>query len=611
MKETLVTLNFQIPRRRFWLLWLLALTPFFFLPLIADDQNASVQFWLTLIRLLLVGLALALVNGAWFIEGSARSRRLAKEFRLQLPGAVLAIFIPAFLASIPSGQFSSLAMFVYVVGCAALGTMAFSAEFEHRTMGVLLAQPLPRSILLTEKLAVMAALLALALAQLSLAYLVPRILVPLFYEHGFMTGMSLSLQENLGLYLIPPLFAFCTGSCIALLTRRTLAAGVFTVAVPPALGFLGAIACGAMLKWRHPDLPVPDPLPGWKLFLIISTPAYLLAGLAGCWWQFHRLQWRENAGAPTKTVGHPFAGPMDRLFRLVLGGGSTAALVRKEMRLHVAPWLTALLSVALWGLWMGAKRFSPETFTGDPDSIVGMAILLGVLTIMVTGAAIIAEERELGTLDWQLTQPISLRRQWWIKVGVAFVIAAALGVVLPAGLVLAGLGVEVSSKTFEQFTIVTAVALGLFPCAIYASSLSRSTVNAAVLALVAGIVFSGVVALPLQPILRMILLKNYVPVPEMQRDIINTANVFNGEQVLSLADHSLADIWVVLSWVVISLWGTSMISLLLVAAWGNLRSNALTWARSARQIIAVAGGMFVITAGFAGIATLLVGIIHR
>jgi hypothetical protein len=159
---------------------------------------------------------------------------------------------------------------------------------------------------------------------------------------------------------------------------------------------------------------------------------------------------------------------------------------------------------------------------------------------------------------------------------VAFVIAAAIGVVLPAGLVLAGLGVEVASKTFEQFTIVTAVALGLFPCVIYASSLSRSTVNAAVLALVAGIVFSGVVALPRRPIIRMILLKNYVPV------------------------HPLAGVWVVVSWVVVSLWGASMIALLLAAAWVNLRSNALTWARSARQIIAVAGGMFVITAVFAG-----------
>src|SRR6188474_3101646 len=90
------------PSRHVWLLWLLVLTPMCLLPLLGKDGLDLPSLILVLMRLLLLGGALALVNCVWFEKTSPLAGRLAKEFRLQLPGAVLAILVPAFFASIPS-----------------------------------------------------------------------------------------------------------------------------------------------------------------------------------------------------------------------------------------------------------------------------------------------------------------------------------------------------------------------------------------------------------------------------------------------------------------------------------------------------------------------------
>jgi hypothetical protein len=102
-----------------------------------------------------------------------------------------------------------------------------------------------------------------------------------------------------------------------------------------------------------------------------------------------------------------------------------------------------------------------------------------------TTAACVAEERELGTLEWQLTQPVSLVRQWWVKVAVTVGLGLILGVVLPAALIMIGFGTEPFSLP-ETWTDRGQV-LGIYSGAIviflvlgiYASSFSGNTMKAA------------------------------------------------------------------------------------------------------------------------------------
>jgi hypothetical protein len=122
----------------------------------------------------------------------------------------------------------------------------------------------------------------------------------------------------------------------------------------------------------------------------------------------------------------------------------------------------------------------------NPATVTLYAGILGTFVLLVTGASAIAEERVLGTLEWQWTQPIPMARQWKIKVGVATALALTLGLVLPAALVWLGFDAEALDATFgqteQQPIVVYVMALvALFGTSLYASSVSQSSMKAVAL----------------------------------------------------------------------------------------------------------------------------------
>ncbi len=106
-----------------------------------------------------------------------------------------------------------------------------------------------------------------------------------------------------------------------------------------------------------------------------------------------------------------------------------------------------------------------------------------LLIPFVVGAVSVAEERKLGTLGVQLSQPISPRRQWWAKLLVTSTISFVLGVVLPAVLLLsvrwripeAQAPLIEGSNSWRTIGLycLSATTLGLF-----ASSLARTFLHA-------------------------------------------------------------------------------------------------------------------------------------
>jgi hypothetical protein len=169
---------------------------------------------------------------------------------------------------------------------------------------------------------------------------------------------------------------------------------------------------------------------------------------------------------------------------------ATAQLIRKELRLHVVPWLVAGILVGLWGLSLLVRKWAPESELGlaaaNPSTATLFAGILGAFVFLVTGASAIAEERALGTLEWQWTQPIPMARQWKIKVGVAAALALTLGLILPAVLVWLGFDAKVLSAAFGepdwQSIVFCALALAaLFATSLYASSVSQSSMKAVAL----------------------------------------------------------------------------------------------------------------------------------
>jgi hypothetical protein len=420
-------------------------------------------------------LATAALLTRW--SGLLTSPSLRVETGAQMPGASLAFGAAALHTMSAQGvsqDFAGVADFAYGLACLWLCANAFGSEFDHRTMGQLLVQPRSRGRIYREKLGVAGSLAGLA-----------AVIVFLTTSRSTV-GDPQILGETLG-YLI---LGLASAPFFTLISRSTLAGFVFTWTVPMALYLILQTLLDVYHARVHPDLLHRSSEELWLLWvcgiLYLGTTAF-----AG-WRVFRRLEWREggNGGASAPSL-HALIGVGDRwLGRRWTVQNATVQLIRKELRLHVVPWLVAGILVGLWGLSLVIRKWAPESEWGvaaaNPSTVTLFAGIVGIFIFLVTGASAIAEERVLGTLEWQWTQPIPMARQWRIKVGVATGLALTLGLVLPAGLICLGFdGESLNSAWGEpewQPIAVYAMALAaLFATSLYASSASQISMKAVAL----------------------------------------------------------------------------------------------------------------------------------
>jgi ABC-type transport system involved in multi-copper enzyme maturation permease subunit len=468
-----MNLAFPSSRNSFHAGWLLLLVP----PLVSFtvvwwNDNPPVFNTIVVRLFLAIAVVLPLI---WLRSGqvTGRTQRLLKELRTLMPGCLIATLVPALIALHDERGATEWAVWTYGFGCLLMGASAFGSEFEQRTMAGLLGQPLTRATLFLEKLGTLGLLLVFAALNLALS-------LAANLEFRF------DLEHTTALLLIPA-FAFCSGPLFSLESRSTLAGLIFTVTVPPGLAIGTTLAVQFVYRFNHPGETPPD---AWAAWLFgTGTTVYLLATLLLGWRAFQRLEVRDGgAGGRTGTGLHPLSLPVDSLVgRLLPATGGTARLVRKELRLHVVPWLVAGLMIGLWLLWLALRHFTPDdelrATLNQVSAITVFAGLLGTLILLGAGAACVAEERELGTLEWQLTQPASSNRQWLVKLAVTGLVGLILGVVLPAALVFTGfergaLAGEFSNVNPLAWLAYAAALVAAFAASIYASSFSRNTMKA-------------------------------------------------------------------------------------------------------------------------------------
>jgi ABC-type transport system involved in multi-copper enzyme maturation permease subunit len=459
-------------RSSFHYAWLLLLVP----PLLAFLSNDRVDpFLLGLLLLLQVAplIALLVFLTGWFSDcDSGHVRRMANEFRIQIPGALLAVGLPPLLFALGDREINTWAVVFYTIGCALMGATTFGVEYEQKTIGSLLMQPFPRASIYREKLIVLGVLLSLALLETFVGALVSR-------------PAGSDIQDK-SMMLMVPVLAFCTGPILSLRTRGTLAGTVLSIATPMLLIGISHLV-SALLRWiRQPaleELASSEPAWRWSGFVLC---AYAFVGSWLGWRAFSQLEVKEQVD--TRSGLNPFAGPIDRILQFVIpsrGTTGTAMLWRKEFRLHVVPWMITGLMVGVWVLLLAGRRVSEsvrwETQISYEEGFVLLSVLFGGMTLLLTGSASISEERQLGVLDWQLTAPASVKRQWWIKVGATFALSLLLGIALPAVLLVLALGTSWLDQWKGGEWLVAAYVNGLLlfvGVAMYGSSLSRNTVKA-------------------------------------------------------------------------------------------------------------------------------------
>jgi len=412
-------------------------------------------------------------------SGLLTNPSLQMEIWAQMPGASLAFLAAAVTAmSAQLRGFEILSVFpalAHALACLWICANAFGSEFEHRTLGQWLVQPRSRGDLYREKLGVAGGIAGTAA-------------VIFFLTTGQSMGHDLlELALIFGSLLI---LGLASAPFFTLISRSTLAGFVFTLTVPMALYLILQTLLDVYHARVYPDLV--DRSREAVALLWAGSAIYLGTTALASWRVFKRLEWREGGAGGSSTLGlYALTGAWDRwLGRRWLGKPATAQLIRKELRLHVVPWLIAGILIGFWGLSLLIRKWAPGSELGvaaaNPSTATLFAGIFGTFVFLVTGASAIAEERVLGTLEWQWTQPIPMARQWKIKVGVATALALTLGLVLPAALVWLGFDAEALDATFGQterqpIAVYAMALVALFATSLYASSVSQSSMKAVAL----------------------------------------------------------------------------------------------------------------------------------
>jgi ABC-type transport system involved in multi-copper enzyme maturation permease subunit len=345
--------------------------------------------------------------------------RLSKEVRLLAAPAALVLAATVLplawngawdsLAA-PRGWWLHIVVLGFYLGTALLVALPFGAEFQQRTIPLLLSQPASRARLWIEKWGVLVAVLAIvAVVQYAAFRMGPLAGHAVGRELGFLVVMA------------------CSGLFWTLLAGSTTGGLAFSLAALMLLEMGSNLVVGWISE------------PGLELFaghpaIVVVRIAYAMVTLWLGWRLFSRFEVKGHGA----DIGMQSLGASGALGWLrCRPTGVLLNLVRKELRLQLPTLLIAGLFVVCW-----LATIAFFAITGDRallDNVprvanIAFTVLLTIylsLALVVAGTISVAEDTSLGILPWHLTLPISSFVQWLVKLGVTAAVVAALVVALP------------------------------------------------------------------------------------------------------------------------------------------------------------------------------------
>lgn len=389
---------------------------------------------------------------------------------------------------------------------AMLGASVFGSEFNERTMGFWLTQPLSRRRLWWEKMMVLgpALIIAWMVMLLSICLLIrDESWLEIF---PFVAGGT----------FLAILVSFCSAQYLTLSCRNFIGGVALTLILPWALWLVAAY--GLILTGKVLQIFLPS-LNSW----IISHPGVWIAGsiqrhpniwismceLIYCavmyWLGYRKFQNFQDANTRSRELSLPASLEtwLGALVRKIIPGytGPMASLIRKELQVQRATFLVAVvLGVLIFcarAIWLlNVKHLDASDDTGSTIgetakviTFVGTVLYL-VCVPLIAGLVSIAEERNWGTVAWQLTLPVSSRKQSLVKLITTYFTVVCLGVAVPLLVVLAMVKLrEVIMEGVGPGDLTPAVLmLGvwilsyflLLSLVMFASSLSTNTMRATV-----------------------------------------------------------------------------------------------------------------------------------
>jgi hypothetical protein len=462
--------------------------------------------------------------------------RVRKEVRALLPVWASCAFGLVVATRVSGLEF---AVAVYLFGAVSLGALSMGHEYSHRTLAGLLAQPVARKRLLLAKAGVLASML-LGLGALAMGVLVPW-LHPVYARPLAPWGWVIIL-------LLPVLSGVVVAPWLTMLCRSPLAGLVFTLAIPAGLWIAGDLL--AFTTYRTSP-GIPTAVLGVGMLVVAAV-----AAVSG-WWMFMRLEVIEGGGpevhAPrwlerwVSTIGVSTVPP---------GRHRVWWLVRKELHLQQLTLAVAGLYATGCAVVSLIEHEVPHTQT----NLISVLTLFEVgLIPLVAGSLASAEERQLGTLEWQALLPVAAWKSWAVKAGLTMGLAWVLATALPTVLT----RLDTSAWDRHQFGLLesTGVVLLLTASSLYVSSLCRGGLRAVLVSLP---LILGAVALA--PVLQSL---GFAPLRALSLSLMAQPLTARAHLVLRGVENWLPPVT-----------GGGLIGLLVWLAFANHRSVA----REARQV---------------------------
>lgn len=421
---------------------------------------------------------------------------IRKEIRLILPAWVAAVILATapvwfMMLGLPVDwrAQAELAKFSVALGAIFLGLAPFGQECSFGTFSLLLAQPTCRRGIWTAKIAVVTAALVSVLAVFLLSYLIRMRVAPV---RVIVLGTQMTREYDLGTVgtvlwcALATMVAAAGGLWTTLLFRQVAASVWFTLLVPLAILVFGG------KFWERFSERIP---------IVGLTATLFLYSVAGFWWARRMFLQAQD----TAWTGGTLSLPTWLSMRIVRGSAARPpkrkpirALIRKEFQAHHLSLLIAAGLLFLHWIVIAIRRLDSDPT--DPNSVFrSMLEFWWVLWLglpFLVGSAAIAEERKLGTLETHLCLPTTRRAQFAVKLGLALLLGVFLGGLMPW--VAEGMGGfdavpgafrearRAIPSLWQPLVMTCLIAAGITLISFYASTLTRTLLQAMGLAIAAG-----------------------------------------------------------------------------------------------------------------------------
>lgn len=381
---------------------------------------------------------------------------MAHELRAIFPAFLAAAGISA-LGFMRHGTGDSFGLIGYVLGCAMIGALAAGHDFAHRTIALSLTQPVERAAIWRSRM------LAAALAMLPL-------LIMAWNQHGLARSLRMVTGSTWTVVVLaaPVLLGLCIAPWLTLLCRSALAGTVFTLCVPFLLALVSRLILAVRYARRGEFTPEP-----WDWLFLYGVNSLLL--LVACGWaayaarrRFLSLEVIDGSAGISWRDAKPSFPQSARISSM--RGFPLLRLALKECRLYTLALLPALglfTTLLIWQNAEGAAQLAPI-----------LTVFWAAFCCILLGALSSAEERQLGTAEWQSLLPVSTWTQWFVKLAVLLSLGGLAVVLLPA--IAARVGrwkypLDEALGMTVQFAPAGAILLFL---SLYVSSLCQTTMRA-------------------------------------------------------------------------------------------------------------------------------------